>query len=59
MDAVNARDLALAMDILAQRIIAVQQAKRKGGTWEKAEAIELTAPAGADAVAGGLLRLTA
>ena len=30
MDAVNARDLSLAMDTLAQRILAVQQAKKTG-----------------------------
>ncbi|CAK9030997.1 unnamed protein product [Durusdinium trenchii] len=36
MDAVNRKEIARAMDILAQRILAIQQAKRKGGSWEKA-----------------------
>ena len=46
------------MDILGQRMLAIQQAKKKGGSWEKAEAIELTGT-GNGAVASGLLRLTA
>ena len=41
MDAINRREAAMAMDILAQRILAIQLAKRKGGSWEKAEAVEL------------------
>ena len=41
MDSVNRGELAQAMDVLAQRILALQLAKRKGGSWEKAETVEL------------------
>ena len=41
LDAVNRREIAQAMDIVCQRILAIQAAKTKGGSWEKAEAIEL------------------
>ena len=41
MDAINRREVQQAMDILSQRILAIQLAKRKGGSWEKAEAVEL------------------
>ena len=47
------------MDVLAQRIVAIQQAKKKGGSWDKAEAIELTAGPSQGVAAAGLLRLTA
>jgi len=43
MDAINRREVQQAMDILSQRILAIQLAKRKGGSWEKAEAVELIA----------------
>lgn len=42
LDAVNRRELATALDVLCQRILAIQAAKCKGGSWEKAEQIELT-----------------
>jgi hypothetical protein len=45
------------MDILAQRILAVQQAKRKGGSWDKAEAIELI-PSGNSLASSSMLALT-
>ena len=35
MDCINRKEIARAMDVLAQRILAVQQAKKKGGSWEK------------------------
>ena len=41
LDSVNRREIERAMDILCQRILAIQAAKMKGGSWEKAEAIEL------------------
>jgi len=41
LDAVNRREIAQAMDILCQRILAIQAGKTKGGSWERAEAIEL------------------
>ncbi len=59
MDLVNTDDLAAAMDVLAQRIIAVQRAKSKGGNWDKAENVELLAGVGSGAAASGLLKLTA
>ena len=58
MDLINGQDLATAMDVLAQRIIAIQRAKSKGGSWEKAEAAELLAGTGGGVAAGGLLKLT-
>jgi hypothetical protein len=59
MDLINGRDLEQAMDLLAQRISAVQMAKRKGGSWEKAENIELLAGPRMGSAAGGILKLTA
>ena len=41
LDAVNRKEIAQALDVLCQRILAIQAAKTKGGTWEKAESIEL------------------
>ena len=41
MDAISRKEVQQAMGILAQRILAILLAKRKGGTWEKAEAVEL------------------
>ena len=41
LDAVNREEISQALDVLCQRILAIQAAKQKGGTWEKAEAIEL------------------
>lgn len=41
LDHVNRREIARALDVLVQRILAIQAAKMKGGSWEKAEGIEL------------------
>ncbi|CAL1133794.1 unnamed protein product [Cladocopium goreaui] len=41
LDHINRREIARALDVLCQRIVAIQQAKAKGGSWEKAEALEL------------------
>eukprot|EP00435_Cladocopium_sp_Y103_P036094 s2046_g9.t1 len=41
LDAVNRKEISQALDVLCQRILAIQAAKQKGGSWEKAEAIEL------------------
>lgn len=41
LDMVNRKEIAQALDVLCQRILAIQAAKQKGGTWERAEAIEL------------------
>lgn len=57
MDCINRREISRAMDVLAQRILAVQQAKRKGGSWEKAECIELI-PSGSALASNAMLALT-
>ena len=49
--------LETAMDTLAQRILAIQAAKKKGGSWEKAEQAELVVGPSTGAMASGLLRL--
>ena len=65
MNAINTKDLDLAMDTLAQRVVTVQhfaviEAKSKEGTWEKAEKLELTGGASSGGTAtGGMLRLSA
>ena len=41
LDSVNRDEISQALDVLVQRILAIQAAKSKGGTWERAEAIEL------------------
>ena len=41
LDHVNRREIARALDIIVQRIVAIQAARAKGGTWEKAENLEL------------------
>ena len=57
MDSINRKEISRAMDILAQRILAIQCAKRKGGSWEKAEAIELI-PSGTSLASSSMLALT-
>jgi len=57
MDCINRREISRAMDVLAQRILAIQQAKRKGGSWEKAECIELI-PSGNALASSSMLALT-
>eukprot|EP00971_Amphidinium_carterae_P331187 6464604-Amphidinium_carterae.1 len=41
MDAIQVYDIEAAMDIMSQRILAIQAAKAKGSSWEKAEKLEL------------------
>jgi len=59
LDHINRNELERAMDALAQRIMAVQQAKKKDGKsqWEKAELIELLPPAGTSMVPAGMRAL--
>ena len=57
VDLCSRGDLSALMDVLCQRILAVQQAKQKGGTWEKAMNIELVSGDGAAAAPSGMLRL--
>lgn len=57
--AINRREVSRAMDVLSQRILAVQAAKgKKGGAWEKAEALELIPGSGHSMLAGGMAALT-
>ena len=59
LDHVNAKDIEQALDTLVSRISAIQMAKQKGGSWEKAEKIELI-PTGAHCLApGGVSSLAA
>ena len=49
-------DVSRALDILAQRITAISLAKgKKGGSWEKAEAIELVGGGQSSALASSSL----
>ena len=57
LDHINARDLSSAMDILCQRILSIQSAKKKGGSWEKAEQVELLPGSGHSLASGGMLAL--
>ena len=57
MDMINRRELSQAMDVLAQRVVSIQRAKQKGGTWEAAELLELMPGSGASMAPGGLLTL--
>ena len=58
MDCINVGKLATTMDVLSQRVNAIQVAKSQGGSWDKAARIELTLPTGAATTSSGLLRLT-
>ena len=57
MDYLNQREIESAMDALAQRIMAVQQAKKKDGKWEKAELIELLPAPGSGVMPAGMRAL--
>jgi hypothetical protein len=57
MDYINSRDLGTAMDIIAQRVVAIQKAKSTGSDWKKAEALELVTQSGNSALPSGMLRL--
>ena len=54
---VDPEDVEAAMDILTQRILAIQAARQKGGTWEKAEKIGLIGGSGTSLAASSLLSL--
>ena len=60
IDAVNRNDLAEALDLLVQRLLAIQMAKKDGGGgWAKAEALELVGSTSSSAGASSVLRLAA
>ena len=58
MELISRKELAQAMDVLAMRIQAIQAAKGKGGSWEKASRAELIMQSGVPSAASGLLKLT-
>ena len=59
MDAINAKQLELAMDVAAQRFLAVQVAAQKtNGGWDKAQKLELIGNPNDTVQAHGLQRLT-
>ena len=57
LDLLNRRQLAKGVNALSQRVLAIQQAKRKDGKWEKAEMIELLPPTGTSLVPAGMRSL--
>ena len=57
LDHINNREIAKAVDVLSQRILAIQQAKKPGGKWEKAEQIELLPTVGSSLASSGMLSL--
>ena len=56
MDLINSKDLAMAMDVLGQRLVAIQK-KSSGTDWKKEEQVEL-AMSGASQLPAGMLKLT-
>ena len=57
MDSVNRQEISHAMDVLCQRLLAIQRAREKGSSWDKAMALELI-PHGASLATGSMLQLT-
>ena len=57
LDHINRSELAQAVDLLSQRVVAIQAAKRKGGSWDKAESLELLPTSGLALAPGGLAAL--
>ena len=57
MDAVNKKQTGQALHILSQRILAIPNAKAKGGAWDKAASIELL-PSGSTLAPVSMLALT-
>ena len=57
MDLIQRDEVSAALDVLSQRVISIQSAKKAGGKWEKAEMIELIPPSGSGLASGGMLSL--
>ena len=57
MDRVQAGELAAAMYIMTQRILAIQTKNQKGQSWEKAEKLELIAGASGPTASSAMLSL--
>ena len=58
LDSVNRGDIATALDIVVMRLQALQRAKMKGGSWEKAAKIELIPEAAGETLAAGIAAIT-
>ena len=54
LESVNRGDIATALDIVVMRLQALQRAKTKGGSWEKAAKIELILEAAGETLAAGI-----
>ena len=60
IDSISRGELHVVMDLLCQRILSIQAAKAvKGGSWEKAQNLELLAKDATSGVPSGMLRLLA
>ena len=59
MDLMSRRDYEVVMDVIAQRITSIQEAKKKGGSWEKAQHGELLPMEGHSGAPSGMTRLYA
>ena len=57
MDCIQRDGVAQALDILSQRVVSIQNAKKAGGKRERSEAIELITPSSAGLASGGMLSL--
>jgi hypothetical protein len=57
IDYINDDRLAEALDVLSQRVLAIQGAKSTGGSWEKSSKLELTNEPGSSSLTGGLHKL--
>ena len=58
LDSDNNLDVEGALDILVQRVRAIQSAKSTTGNWEKTSRLELIEEPGSSAITEGLFRLT-
>lgn len=57
MGCIQKKHLEECMDVMTQRFMAIQHAKSKSGSGDKAQRIELVAPDGAGPAPSGMLRL--
>ena len=57
LDYVNRQEIGQALDVLVQRIVSIQSAKMKGGSWEKSEQLELIPTGGNCLAAPGVLSI--
>ena len=57
MDKLQGDDVAGAMDVMTQRLLAIQTKNQKGQTWEKAEKLELIAGSSGSTASSAMLSL--